>query len=180
MNTLPITELRALLAAVTQHGEHHLAEIETDLEQTKFLLNEAIEKLGASFMCIHGLISDYQQQVEAIVTPLSLEASKTTELTKLSVQIGEQVNAAVTGLQFQDMTNQLLQRTLNRVNGLSDLLQTLDSHALEMNADQEHEEILNVLQTLNNHWDTASHALTGNLRKSVGQRDMSTGDIDLF
>jgi hypothetical protein len=44
MKTLPIEELRELLAAVSRHGDWHLLEIETDLQQTAFLLNEAIEK----------------------------------------------------------------------------------------------------------------------------------------
>ena len=45
MNTLPIAELRSLLVAVSEHGKQHLTEVEADLQQTAFLLSEAIEKL---------------------------------------------------------------------------------------------------------------------------------------
>jgi len=41
MNTLPIHELRTLLAAVASHGDQHLLEVESDLQQTAFLLNES-------------------------------------------------------------------------------------------------------------------------------------------
>lgn len=86
----------------------------------------------------------------------------------------------VTGMQFQDMTNQLLQRTINRVHGLKDLLHELSSHQFPMAADDEHEEIRRFIMQLNQNFDQGSQHLTGNLRKSVNQQDLATGDIDLF
>jgi len=83
-------------------------------------------------------------------------------------------------MQFQDMTNQLLQRTINRVNGLKELLHELSSHQVPSAADDEHEEIRNFIMQLNQNFDQGSQHLTGNLRKSVNQQDLATGDIDLF
>jgi hypothetical protein len=66
MNILPITELRTLLAAVSQHGEQHLMEVQADLQQTSFLLDEAIEKLSNSFLKVHELINKQQTLLEEI------------------------------------------------------------------------------------------------------------------
>ncbi len=68
MKTIPITELRSLLAAVAEHGNQHLVEVEADLMQTTFLLTEAIEKLGASFMAVHEGVSAQQQAIQALTS----------------------------------------------------------------------------------------------------------------
>ncbi|MDX1914531.1 MAG: chemotaxis protein [Methylophilus sp.] len=180
MNTLPIKELRLLLAAVANHGEQHLAEVEADLQQTTFLLNEAIEKLSASFLAVHELTCQQQQLIENSQREKQVSAALSNALDGYKDQIGHQVNAMVTGLQFQDMTNQLLQRTIKRVNGLKDLLQELSAHGYDMAAEQEHDDIVKFLASINESFDAGSHALSGNLRKAVGQHDMATGDIDLF
>jgi hypothetical protein len=180
MNTLPINELRLLLSAVANHGEQHLAEVEADLQQTTFLLNEAIEKLSASFLAVYELTNQQQQLIESKASGGEINSGVMTELNEYKEKIGQEVNAMVTGLQFQDMTNQLLQRTIRRVNGLKDLLQELSSHGYEMSAEQEHQDIVKFLASINQSLDAGSHALSGNLRKAVGQHDMATGEIDLF
>ncbi|MEZ0288685.1 MAG: chemotaxis protein, partial [Methylophilus sp.] len=66
MKTLPIEELRELLAAVSRHGDWHLLEIETDLQQTTFLLNEAIEKLSTSFMNVYAQLTEQQAVIKLL------------------------------------------------------------------------------------------------------------------
>ncbi|MGP1718213.1 MAG: chemotaxis protein [Methylophilus sp.] len=180
MKTLPIEELRELLAAVSRHGDRHLLEIETDLQQTTFLLNEAIEKLSTSFMNVHAQLTEQQAVIKLLAESGKLHPDVVQQLQVFEDNIGNEVNKVVTGMQFQDMTNQLLQRTINRVNGLKTLLQELSSHQFPMAADNEHEEIRRFIMQLNQNFDQGSHHLTGNLRKSVNQQDLATGDIDLF
>lgn len=180
MKTLPIEELRELLAAVSRNGNWHLLEIETDLQQTTFLLNEAIEKLSTSFMNVYAQLTEQQAFVKALAETGKLPSGLVQQLQGYQDNIGQEVNKVVTGMQFQDMTNQLLQRTINRVNGLKALLQELSSHQFPMAADNEHEEIRHFIMQLNQNFDQGSAHLTGNLRKSVNQQDMATGDIDLF
>lgn len=180
MKTLPIEELRELLAAVSRHGDWHLLEIETDLQQTSFLLNEAIEKLSASFMTVYAQLTEQQAAIELLAEAGKLQSEEVQQLQVFQDNIGQEVNKVVTGMQFQDMTNQLLQRTINRVNGLKELLHELSSHQVPSAADDEHEEIRNFIMQLNQNFDQGSQHLTGNLRKSVNQQDLATGDIDLF
>lgn len=180
MNTLPITELRALLAAVSQHGEQHLLEVESDLQQTAFLLDEAIGKLSASFLKVHELIEKQQKLLEGEVRAGHFGQEKLDVLEVYKDKLGLEVNAVVTGLQFQDMTSQLINRTIKRVNGLKELLHELEEHGREMDPVQEHHDIAQFLGTINQTLHASSHALSGNLRKAVAQKDMASGEIDLF
>lgn len=180
MNTLPITELRALLAAVSQHGNQHLLEVEADLQQTSFLLDEAIGKLSTSFLKVHELIEKQQKLIASEVKAGHFGQEKLDVLEVYKDKIGLEVNTVVTGLQFQDMTSQLITRTIKRVNGLKELLHELAEHGGEMEPIQEHRDIAKFLGSVNQTLHTSSHALTGNLRKAVAQKDMASGEIDLF
>ncbi len=180
MNRKSISELRTLLSAVSHHGEQHLMEVEADLQQTAFLLNEAIEKLSNSFMQVHALIEQQQAVLAGFVTDGKLTLAETANLNSCKEAIGNEVNAVVTGMQFQDMTNQLLHRNINRVNGLKELLQALAEHGQDMDVDKEHEDISRFLGSIQQNLHAGSHALSGNLRKSVGQKDLTTGEIELF
>ncbi len=180
MKTLPIIELRSLLAAVSDHGKQHLVEVESDLLQTTFLLSEAIEKLGASFMAVHEAVTKQQQVLDTLMTEHQFDKEETKQLEVFKQKIGDEVNAAVTGLQFQDLTSQLLARTIKRVNGLKDLLHELASHGDEIDPEHEHEEIAKFLDDMSHSLHAGSHALSGGLRRAVDQQDMVTGEIELF
>lgn len=180
MKTLPMNELRSLLAAVSDHGKQHLVEVEADLLQTTFLLSEAIEKLGASFMAVHEAVTEQQQVINALMQQHQFDEKETQKLETFKQKIGEEVNAAVTGLQFQDLTSQLISRTIKRVNGLKDLLQELASHGDEVEPTHEHEAIVKFLEEISHSLHIGSRALSGGLRRSVDQQDMVTGDIELF
>jgi hypothetical protein len=180
MKTLPTTELRSLLAAVSDHGKQHLVEVEADLLQTTFLLTEAIEKLGISFMAVHQAVTEQQLVLSAVMKQHQFDAEETKKLEDFKLKIGEEVNAAVTGLQFQDLTSQLLVRTIKRVNGLKDLFNELGHHSDSIDPEHEHEEIVKFLEEMSQSLHVGSHALSGGLRRSVAQQDMSTGDIELF
>ncbi|ACT48166.1 hypothetical protein [Methylotenera mobilis] len=178
--TLPIAELRKLLAAVSDHGKQHLVEVEADLLQTTFLLSEAIEKLSTSFTAVHDAVCAQQQVLDALVAKYAIEEPILEKLDSYKSKIGNEVNVVITSLQFQDLTSQLVARTIKRVNGLKDLLHELEAHSNEMDPGHEHEEIVKFLEEMNRSLQVGSSALSGGLRKSVGQQDMATGEIDLF
>jgi chemotaxis regulatin CheY-phosphate phosphatase CheZ len=180
MKKLPIKELRTFLLAVSEHGEQHLAEVDADLQQTTFLLNEAIEKLGSSFMAVYQLVEAQRAAFDEVRKLNDFPQSGLDILDEYQQKIGDEVNAVVTGMQFQDMTNQLLQRTIKRVNGLKELLLALAEHGHEMSADKEHEDIVQFINNKHKTLHQGSQALTGGLRRAVDQQNMTTGDIDLF
>jgi hypothetical protein len=177
---VPVAELRGLLTAVSEHGKQHLLEVEADLMQTTFLLGGAIEKLGASFMAIHEAVTTQQMEINALLNAADMPPSARQSIAEYREKIGTEVNAAVTGLQFQDMTSQLIMRAIKRVNGLRESLDALALHGNGMNPEHEHEEIANLLDEMSASLSTRDHALMGGLRKSVAQQDMDSGEIELF
>jgi len=177
---LPVAELRQLLTAVSDHGAQHLIEVEADLNQTAYLLSGAIEKLGSSFMAIHSAVTDQQQEIDLLLSQIDMSEEATQKITVLRKKISAEVDAAVTGLQFQDMTNQLIERVIKRVDGLRESLLALAIHGEDMAPEHEHAEIVNLLAEMSKGVNSRNDALKGGLRKSVGQQDMSSGEIELF
>lgn len=171
-------ELKELLSGLSEHGSQHLTEIETDLVQTNVLLSEAIEKLSASFMAIHEAVSAQQQLVDTLLA--QAPAAAVGELRTKAVQIDQHVNAAVTGLQFQDMTNQLIGRAMRRLVGVRDVLEVLGTHSSAIPADAEPGLLQALLAKTNGSIKTQSSNLENELWKAVRQTHMESGDVELF
>lgn len=178
--TIPVAELRSLLAAVSEHGEQHLIEVETDLMQTTFLLAEAIEKLGDSFMQIHEAVTAQQLEINTLLQVAKLPADHFQKILQEREKVASHVDAAVTSLQFQDMTNQLITRTINRVNGLRESLAALAVHGQEMDPQHEHEEIAHLLDAMSASLSARNDVMKHSLRKAVAQKSMTSGEVELF
>ncbi|GIZ52639.1 chemotaxis protein [Noviherbaspirillum aridicola] len=174
------SQVRHLLSNLSDHGTQHLAEIETDLVQTNVLLAEAIQKLGASFMSIHEAVSAQQQAIDALLASGADVAPETAaQIRARQEEVGRHVNAAVTGLQFQDMTSQLIGRTMQRVTGLRDVLDSVGSGSTGI-SESSAEEIVAALTSINNALEEQSVKLESALYKAVCQTHMESGDIELF
>lgn len=177
---VPVAELRALLSVVGEHGAQHLIEAEADLAQTSYLLSGAIEKLSESFMAIHASVTEQQAVIDTLLEGMDTNTESYQQVLTLREKISTEVNAAVTGLQFQDMTSQLIARVIKRIGGLKDSLETLAEHGNDMDIAHEHEEIVKQLEEMRSGLHMRNDALKGGLNKSVKQEDMTSGDIELF
>jgi len=174
------SHVKRLMAGVSVHGRRHLNEVETDLLQTELLLEEAIEKLSASFLAIHGAVEARQAAIDGLLAGAEPTPEQREQLAGMSRDIGLHVNTAVTSMQFQDMTAQLIERTLRRVAGLRDFLGTLNEHGADIGHDTGSEEIVERLGKVSMALAVQSLELRGVLRKSVEQRHMESGDVELF
>lgn len=174
------SQVKQLLTAVSDHGAQHLNEVEIDLEQTTVLLGEAIEKLGASFMALHAAVRAQQEIVERLLAGEALTPELAGNLRALQGEIGRHVNAAVTGLQFQDMTSQLIGRTVKRVAGLRNVLGALGASGSAVLPESAAEEIVALLANINALFETQSNKLESVSWKAVTQTHMDSGDIELF
>jgi hypothetical protein len=180
MKKLPIAEVRSLLDAVSEHGKQHLIEVDADLSQTTYLLGQAIEKLNSSFMAVHTAVTNQQKALEALMVQHHFSDEEKSKINTFNKMIGDEVGVAITGLQFQDITNQLLVRAMTRVNGLKELLEELHDHGGGINSEYEHNEIAKLLEMMSDSLHHGSHALSGGLRRSVEQKNMASGEIELF
>ncbi len=174
------SQVKRLLSGVSDHGKLHLLEVETDLVQTAFLLGEAIEKLGASFFALHAAVSAQQSEVELLLADLEKQDPKMRRLRLIQDEIAQHINGAVTGLQFQDLTSQLLARTVQRIIGLRGVLSTLAADGAVLPSDGADDEIVKMLNDINKNLELQSSELKDLLRKAVHQKDMDSGDIEIF
>lgn len=174
------SQLKELLSGLADHGHQHLGEAERDLVQTTVLLGEAIEKLTASFMGIHEAVRRQQEAVDALLEQHAAPCETTGHFRSVQEEIGTHISSAVTGLQFQDMTNQLIDRTIRRVGGIKNVLDTLGASGLGGLPDRDAGEISVLLETINKSLLNQSIKLESVLQKSVSQTHMQSGDIELF
>ncbi|WP_292045325.1 MULTISPECIES: chemotaxis protein [Massilia] len=174
------SHVKRLLSGVAIHGRRHLTEVETDLLQTELLLEEAIDKLTSSFMAIHTAVGARQEAINRLLAGETPSAEDSARLSDMSGEIGQHVNSAITSMQFQDMTSQLIDRTLRRVTGLRDFLGTLSEHGAEIAPETDSDEIVERLGKVSMALAIQSLELRSMLRKSVDQQHLESGDIELF
>jgi hypothetical protein len=174
------SHVKRLLSGVSMHGRRHLNEVETDLLQTELLLEEAIDKLTSSFMAIHSAVGARQETIDRLLAGGTPSAEDSEKLSAMSGEIGQHVNSAITSMQFQDMTSQLIERTLKRVAGLRDFLGTLSEHGADIAPETDSDEIVERLGKVSMALAIQSLELRSMLRKSVEQRHLESGDIELF
>jgi hypothetical protein len=173
-------QLQHLLAALSRQGDAHLTEVGTDLQQTAFLLREAIEKLSKSFMGIHESVSAQQVLIASLATNMVLSPGLQASLEALQQQSQTHVDAAITGLQFQDMTSQLIGRIVGHVASLHSLLAAIGDIAAAMPAGGGDAATIAMLDSVNRMLDEKAVVQQGVSRKAVAQTHMESGDIELF
>lgn len=174
------SRVKQLLAGVSDHGVAHLLEVETDLIQTTILLAEAIEKLGANFLDLHASVLSQEEQISMIVSSVNVPEENVEKLKQIQSDIALHINKAVTSLQFQDLTSQLISRTMQRSAGLRELLCTLDVVGNVISTVGENDEIESLLTEVTEKLEQQSVELKSLLRKTVNQEHLDSGDIELF
>jgi hypothetical protein len=169
-----------LLSGVSVHGDQHLAEVERDLVQMDVLLNEAIKKLCTSFMAIHHAIDLQQETLKGMLSDGNPAPEQAARLEALREEISQHVGAAVTGLQFQDMTSQLIGRMVQHLSGLRDVFGELGVNGSTDLPESGSDEMLTLLDHISDRVGARCSALSGAVRSTVNQRHMESGDIELF
>jgi hypothetical protein len=174
------SHVRQLLSGVSDHGNEHLLEVETDLVQTTLLLAEAIEKLGTSFFALHSAISNQQSEIDLVISEGQAKPERIERLKVIQSDIALHINDAVTSLQFQDLTSQLISRTVQRSAGLREVFSALGNNGGDIPHDGEIEEIELLLKKITLRLEAQSVELKKLLRKAVSQKHLDSGDIELF
>lgn len=172
-------EVVHLLTGVSAHGDQHLAEVERDLVQMDVLLDEAVKKLCASFMAIHQAVDLQQAALNSVLEEGVSPAESAARFEALRGEISRHVGAAVTGLQFQDMTSQLIGRMVQHVAGLRNVFGALDTNGTVF-PESNNEALLQTLSRISDRIGACRSEQAGGVRSTVNQRHMNSGDIELF
>lgn len=172
-------QVMRLLSGVSEHGDQHLAEVERDLVQMDVLLDEAIKKLCASFMAIHRAVDLQQEVLDGLLAEGRLAPGHAARFEALRGEIQQNVAAAVTGLQFQDMTSQLIGRMVQHLASLRDVFGALDTYGSVL-PESSNEALLATLSQIGDRVGACRTERAGGVRSTVNQRHMNSGDIELF
>jgi hypothetical protein len=172
-------QVTRLLSLASEHGDLHLAEVERDLVQMDGLLAEAIKKLCASFMEIHRVADLQQEALNSLLADGQSAPVHAARFEALREEINQHIGAAVTGLQFQDMTSQLIGRMAVHLAGMRDVFGALDVNGA-VPPESGTEALLAVLGSVSDRVAARFSELEGVSRSTVNQRHMESGDIDLF
>lgn len=171
--------VRQLLAGMATHGDRHLAEVERDLVQMDALLDEAIKKMCASFMAIHHAVEAQQQDLNAFQAHTLSLPDYAARVALQRDEVARHVGDAVTGLQFQDMTSQLIGRMIQHLAGLREVFGALDTRGTVL-PESGDRALLAMLDHIGERVGMHSAALSVTSRSTVNQRHMNSGDIELF
>lgn len=171
-------KIMRLLAGVSAHGDRHLVELEQDLVQMNALLDEAIAKLVASFMALNQAV-ERQQAAFGSLAGGNPSPGTAARLDALRAEIAGHIGAAVTGLQFQDMSSQLVGRMTCHIEGLRAVFGALEVCPVEA-PDGGSEAALAVVNDISDSVMARFAELEGVARSTVNQRHMESGGIELF
>lgn len=126
---------------------------------------------------VQGIIHAMERQNEARAIAIG-------DLADGSTKVDEQVNRAVTALQFQDMVSQLLGHIQRRVQALEGVLDELGQLGQILRADAEQGRAGDAITSLHNGVGKISAGLANlaslTASNPVGQKALSQGDIELF
>ncbi len=178
--TIPVEELKQLLVSLGGWGEEHLEHVETDLNRANVLLREAIAMLVDGFMSINKAAQEQQRLLLSLGGSEQLSQQQLAEIAVQSRKIEGEVNRVVTGMQFEDMTNQLLSRALKRVAGLKILLLAMADEHEALLPGHGHEDIAAILQRMSESLNAKRASMHQDLQSSVNQQHMGAGEVELF
>jgi hypothetical protein len=154
------SQIDSLLASFSHLVDSHIAEVSADLRQIGLILDEAIIKLDHSFYAINDQLAAHGSDLTA---------------QEMSDSLTPHLNQAITGLQFHDLTSQLLFCAATRLDGLREIIQ----HSKSLGADGEVDLAQRLLEADQNLL-TLSHNLHHSFTQSLRQQHMESGDVELF
>ncbi len=148
----------------------HLAEAADDVCQTRLILDEAIIKLERSFYGIQDELAQQRRLAETTANDAGAD------------RLMAHLHQAIIGLQFHDLTTQLLQRVNVRFDGLREMLVVMDyKKTMGSGHDQAEAEDLSLyLAEADEMLATLSIKLQVTLSESLRQKHMGSGDVELF
>jgi hypothetical protein len=153
------SQIDGLLVSFSYLVSSHVVEVTADLKQIGLILDQAINKLDDSFYAINDELERYPDELSSQVLD----------------RLAPHLNQAITGLQFHDLTTQLLHRAVTRLDGLRAIIDCSNSLGSD-NTDDLSQRLLQADQNLLK----LSHDLHHSFTQSLRQQHMESGDVELF
>lgn len=177
-------EVRDLSARTTQFSQQInglMQSMQTSVKQTE----QAIQRMASQDMTF---ALESKSRVGEIIQTMQMQnrvrSDAVGKLAGSAQSIEQQVNRAVTALQFQDMVSQLMDHVGKRVDALDNVIRHLGELAVALQRDAQSSDSHSALEQLSQGTRQVTDSLANlNLEtrhNPVGQKAMDTGDIELF
>lgn len=162
--------------------EEYFVELETELSQVDRLVGDAVGNLVASYKYISNL-TRRQQEISLSIAQSAAVADREplpqllARQTAIAHEIDQELDAAVTSLQFGDLVDQQLGHTMHRIRVLGTALQRVEWPAGREQSGSLTDKPRAMYEGISAALVAASAA---GRRKTVTQQRMQRGDIELF
>lgn len=175
-------EVRKLSSRSSRFNEQirdNMKEVHGSVHEAEQAINTMASKDMSFILQSKSRIQDMMAKIQI----LNQKMSQTVEdLSGISGALEQDVRVAVTSLQFQDMTTQLLAHIRNRIDALESTLAKMaiipmEENEVEVKAEEDcHRRLRHFNQAMNE----AAELIKGMKHNPVAQEHMAAGDIDLF
>ena len=169
-------EVRSL-SQKTTHFSDLIRSLMMDLHGSFSSADTSIQKISSVDM---GFASESKRRIERVLEQLeqiNLESSGAlSSQSVLAAEVAENIHQATTGLQFQDMTSQLLGHTEHRLSVIHDLMDEL-AQLTQSGGARSSEEIL---QHIRERLAQTRETINNMKHNPVAHGNMDSGDIELF
>lgn len=172
--------LQELLLNVAGNGFFHLSDIEGDLLQINLLLMEAINKLGDNVVAIGQVVERQQVMIRQLVAAGNCSPFVAEKLDDLGGVLDGNISEVVTAMQFQDMTAQLLDKVLSRVDGLQSMLGVIEKLASDISTANGDGDAQAMIKVSVDEMAARRQELEGLHAERVSQHHMGAGTVELF
>lgn len=169
-------EVRAL-SQKTTHFSDQIRSLMSDLHASFNSADTSIQRISSVDM---GFASESKKRIEGVMGRLeeiNHESSLALDNQRvLAGEVDENINQATTGLQFQDMTSQLLNHTNTRLDMIHEMMEELANMTRDDSAKTSQE----ILEHIRMRLKDTREKIDSMKHSPVAHGDMSSGDIELF
>lgn len=169
-------EVRSL-SKKTTHFSDQIRGLMTALHGSFSNADSSIQKISSVDM---GFASSSKKRIEQVMEQLEQinhnSAQALEQQRYLAAEVEENINRATTGLQFQDMTSQLLEHTRTRLDMIHDMMEEL-AHLTKADSARTSDEILSHIRE---RLHETREKINSMKHSPVSHNDMGSGDIELF
>lgn len=169
-------EVRSL-SKKTTHFSDQIRSLMTALHGSFSNADSSIQRISSVDM---GFASSSKKRIEQVMQQLEQinhnSAQALEQQRFLAAEVENNIHRATTGLQFQDMTSQLLEHTRTRLDMIHDLMEEL-AHLTKADSARTSDEILSHIRE---RLHETREKINGMKHSPVAHNDMGSGDIELF
>lgn len=172
--------------SLSKRSEHFSKEIRSNYDEIKTTINNAKLLVGSIASSDLSLTLDSNNRMDELIREIESESSKINDelqvVSYVASDITKNVDLAIRSMQFEDMTNQLLENINKRITALqqySNASMMVRDDFKNISNNEKQNKISRYIKDLQNIIEDELVGI-GSIKKPVEQKSMNNGEIDFF